>query len=231
MKSTNQVRNNRGIKPTSSQVKTPQHNGQKTITVVFKEAETGKESFRAEFSGPEFAPIKRVCERANITQEQFFQIAIGSQIANLEAKYDNFKPAPGIHEVEIDECAALMILKDGVSVGHIVLTDEQFTRLHALTKGSSPLLTLLLKQALARMLTPDKGGLELEQAKNQILTLMELLVQTLLGETSGFQSAQNRTGALGAGLVDLVHAATVRLENAFNLAENAAHGQLEEVAS
>jgi hypothetical protein len=54
--------------------------------VVFNPTKTGKGSFRVKFSEPEFAKIQRVCNQAPLTLEEFFQVAIGTQIANLEAK-------------------------------------------------------------------------------------------------------------------------------------------------
>jgi hypothetical protein len=134
----------------------------------------------------------------------------------------------------IDECPALVLFKSGSSIAQVFLTPAQFAQLEARVaslRKSNISLTDMLESALARMLIADDGFLELERAKNQALTLMELLSQTILGETSGFQRNEKFGGLLGAGLVDLVYAATVRLENAFNLADGAMHGHPKEVAS
>lgn len=132
-----------------------------------------------------------------------------------------------------DDWPALVLFKDGMSVEQVLLTPAQFTQLKALIAANRRLnisLADMLEKALARMLIADDGFSELEMSKNQALTLMELLSQSILNETPGLKNGKFG-GLLGAGLVDLVYATTLRLENAFNSAEAAARAKLEEVAS
>jgi hypothetical protein len=153
----------------------------------------------------------------------------------------DFQPVPGIPEATVDECAALMLFKDGVSVGHIVLTDKQFTQIKARCHGNNNQLVDMLKQSLDRMLVKDNGSqspapdpypsklcLELESAARQSDALAYLFAEAILNKDDGTPADH-----IQAGLIDLYSETHKRLDRAVEAVRSqiTAHRQPKEVAA
>jgi hypothetical protein len=153
----------------------------------------------------------------------------------------DLQPVPGIPEATIDECAALMLFKDGVSVGHIFLTDEQFTQINARCHGNNNQLVDMLKQSLDRMLVKDNGSPspapdpyplklsnELEAAKTQCEALAFLFVEAICRHEDGTPADH-----IQSGLIELYAETHGRLDRAVEavLSKLEAQGQPKEVAA
>ena len=231
MKHTSRTRHINGTKPASSQVKTTD---QKPVTVVFNSAETGKESFRVDFAEPEFAAIQRVCNQSHLNLEEFFQVAIGGHIANLEAN-----PPVGIKTLspetpsgDSDNKIVLAIFKDAVAYSSLELTEAVFEKLCNRARNSRSSLNEVLERAIARTLVND-GMNELEITCAKVRALLELMADKFdhIANRSGGEFEGDEVNRFCAGVGFLALDAKDQLTKSFKTVFHAAHAQLKEVAA